>query len=133
MKKHLLGFVISVVAFVVATFLLPGLSYQGNTEILIKSGVVFALLNTFVRPVIHLLLMPLNFLTLGLLGGLTGLILLWLLSVLVPGFSIGDSNFAGYVAGPLSIPPYQINSLLTALFGASLIGIISTALFWLVG
>lgn len=131
MKAHLLAFIISIVAFIAATFFLPGLNFGGDSETLIRSAVTFALLNIFLRPIIGILLMPLNFLTLGLLGGLTGLLLLWMVTLLVPGFQITDSNFAGWAVAGVNIPPYQVNSLFTAVFGAALIGLISSVLYWL--
>lgn len=131
MKAHLLAFFIAVAAFVAATFFLPGLNYSGDSDVLVRSAVVFALLNTFVRPIINLILMPINFLTLGLLGGLTGLLLLWLVTILVPGFGITDSNFTGASLGGIKIPSYQVNAIFTAILGASLIGIFSSTLYWL--
>lgn len=131
MKAHLLAFIISIVAFISATFFLPGLNYGGDSEVLIRSAVTFALLNIFIRPVIGILLMPLNFLTLGLMGGLTGLLLLYFVTVLVPGFQITDSNFTGLIIAGKAIPPYQVNALFTALLGAALIGLLSSTLYWL--
>lgn len=133
MKKHLLAFIFTGLAFVVATFFLPGLSYGGSSETLIRAAVVFGLLHTFIRPIIDLVLMPINFLTLGLLGGLTGLVPLWLVTVLVPNFVITDSKFPGYALAQINIPSYEINALLTAFLGAVLIGLISSVLYWLVG
>ena len=75
--------------------------------------------------------MPLNFLTLGLMGGLTGLLLLYFVTVLVPGFQITDSNFTGLIIAGKAIPPYQVNALFTALLGAALIGLLSSTLYWL--
>lgn len=132
MKTYLLGFIISLISFGIVTFLLPGLSYGGDKDVLFRAALAFGLLNTFLRPVVGILLMPINFLTLGLLGGLTGLFLLWLVTVLVPGFVITDSIFPGYSAGPIAIPPYELNAILTAIIGAALTGAISSALYWLI-
>jgi uncharacterized membrane protein YvlD (DUF360 family) len=131
MKTILLGFVISVIAFTTATFLLPGLNYHGQTELLLKAAALFGLLNIFARPILKLLLMPLNFLTMGFLSGIGGLIILWLLTVILPGFSITNSVFPGYSFGGLGIPAYQLNVLLTAIFGAAIISLISSSLYWL--
>lgn len=133
MKAHILGFFITIASFIAATYLLPGLNYGGNQDTLIRAAVVLALLNTFAKPVISLLLMPINFLTLGLLGGVTGIVVLYLVTILVPGFSITDSNFPGVSYGSFSIPAYQVNGVLTAILGASLIGFISTVFYWLIG
>jgi putative membrane protein len=130
-KSHLLAFFFSAAAFAVASFFLPGLNYHGSSDILIKAAVVFGLLNTFVRPLIDLVLLPLNFLTFGLIKGLSGLILLWLLTILVTGFSITESIFPGYNLGSVVIPAYQVSAIVTAILGAFFIGLVSSTLYWL--
>ncbi len=130
-KTYLLGFIISAIAFVIATFFLPGLNYGGNSDTLVRASIVFSLLNTFVRPILKIVLLPLNFLTLGLLGGLTGLILLWLVSVLVPGFTITASHFGGLTFGSVSLPSYDLNAILTLIVGAFVIGVVTSALYWI--
>ena len=131
MKKYLLIFLISAVSFVITCFLVPGLNYHGNLSILLKTAVIFGLLEVFVRPLLNILLLPLNFLTMGLMGAITGLIIIWLLSVVVPGFSLSVTNFTGLTLGQYHIPSYTLNIFLTAVVGAFIISVIGSVLYWL--
>lgn len=131
MKYYLLGFVISAVAFAIATFLIPGLNYHNDSTILMKAAGVFGLLNVFLRPLIKILLLPLNFLTFGLLSGLTGLIVLLLVTLIVPGFSLSDTVFPGYMLLGVQLPSYQLNVIPTTILGAAVISLITSTLYWL--
>lgn len=131
MKFYLLGFIISFLAFLITAFLLPGLNYHGNSTTLLEAGGIFSVLNLIVRPILKILLMPLNFLTMGFLGGISGLILLWLLTVVYPAFSLTDTHFPGYALLGISIPSYDLNVFLTTIIGATVISLISSTLYWL--
>jgi putative membrane protein len=55
---------------------------------LIEAAVVFGLLNTFVKPLIKLVTLPLAVITLRLIWFLVAMLMLWLTAVIVGGFSI---------------------------------------------
>jgi putative membrane protein len=131
MKGYLLSFIISTLAFMSTTFVITGLNYHGNTTVLLEVSAAFGLLEVFVRPILKLLLLPLNFLTLGFLSGVSGLLIIWLLTVLVPRFSLTDTHFPGYTISHITIPSFDLNVFLTALIGALLISVISSILYWI--
>lgn len=68
-----------------------------------EAGLVLGLVNTFVRPVVKLLTLPLNLITLGLFGLVVNALMLWLVSALVPGFSVAGFGAAFWGALILSL------------------------------
>jgi putative membrane protein len=131
MKTYLLGFLISVISFVAATLLINGLSYGHNLEVLAKAAGVFGILEIFIRPVIKILLLPLNFLTMGFLSGVGGIVILWLMSILVPGFSLNDTSFPGFSIYNLALPSYHLGVILTTIVAAAVISLLSSILYWI--
>ncbi len=73
---------------------------------------VLACANTVVRPVMKTLLLPLNCLSLGLLGFAVNVLVLWVVSELVPGFEIGSVGAAVFCAVMLSILGGIVNRFL---------------------
>lgn len=71
-----------------ATTVVPGISFRGSLLTLALAGVVFGLFNAVVRPVAILLSIPLIVLTLGIFYLILNGILLWLASLLIPGYSV---------------------------------------------
>ena len=51
---------------VLASLAIPGFVFTGNFKVLLASGLVLALANTIVRPLLKLLTLPLIFITFGL-------------------------------------------------------------------
>ena len=129
MKAYLLAFLTSALAFAAATFIVNGLNYGHSSENLIKIAAIFGLLEIFVRPIIKILLLPLNFLTMGLLSGIGGVAILWLMSIVNIGFSLSDTTFPAFSAYGVGFPGYQVGPIFTLILGAVVISIISAILF----
>jgi putative membrane protein len=96
-----------------ATTVVPGITFQGNWLTLLVAGAVFGLFNLLVRPIAMLLSLPLLVLTLGLFYFVLNGILLWLAQFVVPGYRV-----SGLLAGILgSIVITLVNWLVSAIFG----------------
>ncbi|HEX7017465.1 MAG TPA: phage holin family protein [Patescibacteria group bacterium] len=75
-------------------FLLPTINYDNWITLLIAS-VVLTIINSLLKPILKLLTLPLNLVTFGVFGVVLNVGLLWLLTYLVPGFSIQSMVIAG--------------------------------------
>ena len=85
----LLSWLISAVAIVITAYLLPGVRLSGFLAALI-TAVVLGLVNAVIKPVLILLTLPLNILTLGLFTLVINALLIMLTSAIVPGFSVSS-------------------------------------------
>ena len=100
---------INALALVVVTSIFKGIRLDNN-QALVDAAVVLALVNTWLRPLIVILTLPINILTLGLFTLVINAAMLELVSWLIPAFHIKD--------------------FWTALGGALVISIISFLLSW---
>ena len=83
----ILKILVNAAALWVAARIIPGLTVDATGTLFI-AALVFGLVNTFIKPVAHLLALPVTILTLGLFAFVVNAALLWLTAALVPGFSI---------------------------------------------
>lgn len=96
-----------------ATTFVPGIAFNGSVITLLLGGAILGLFNLIVRPLAMLISLPLLILTLGLFYFILNGILLWLVSLLIPGYAVG-----GIVAGILgALVLTLVNWVLGALFG----------------
>ncbi|UCB53629.1 MAG: phage holin family protein [Candidatus Zixiibacteriota bacterium] len=79
-------FVTAVSIFVVAN--LFGLIYVESLQVLVLAALVLGILNAFVRPMLLLLTLPINILSLGFFTLVVNAFLLYAVAGLVPGFEI---------------------------------------------
>lgn len=108
----ILKWLISTVAIMFASYLLPGVMLTGFWSAL-WVALFLGLVNTFIKPLLILLTLPINILTLGLFTFVINALLILLASSVIDGFSV--SGF--WVALLFSIILSLFNYLLNSLFG----------------
>ena len=114
--KLILKWVLLAFAITITSYILPFIEISGET-VLKKVGVAFlaglilGLVNTLIRPIIKLLAIPINILTLGLFNIVINAGMLWVVDYFVDNFRI--SGFWGYFWSSLLIS--VITVLLTRL------------------
>lgn len=106
--KALLHWVIGALAILVASYIVPGIIVTPLVAFIV--AIVLGALNLFIRPVILLLTLPLNILTLGLFSLVVNALLVLLTSYLVPGFLVIGFWEAFLFALVLSIINWVFNS-----------------------
>ncbi len=94
--SFLLYFVVMAAAMMVLSRFLTGFEVDGWIPALIAS-VVLAFVNTVVKPILFVLTLPFTILTLGLFLLVLNALMLWLTSLLVPGFHV-TSVTAAFIA-----------------------------------
>lgn len=80
-------FLLSLLSLVITTFIIPGIKIA-NLSSAFVAALVISMINVFIKPVLQLISLPLNILTLGLFSLLVNGFLFLLASWIVPGFSI---------------------------------------------
>lgn len=97
-----------------ATTVVPGITFTGNWVNLLVAGALFGLFNLIVRPIVVFLSIPALILTLGLFYFVMNGLLLWVASWILPGY-----NVAGVLAGILgSLVIGIVNWLFGIVFGS---------------
>ena len=97
-----------------ATTFVPGIVFRGNVLTLLLGGAILGLFNLIVRPLALIISLPLLILTLGLFYFVLNGILLWLVSLLIPGYVV--QGLVPGILGALVIT--IINWVLGALVGS---------------
>lgn len=90
LMRLLFAWLSNVVALFVAAWIIPGVGYGDDFWALFVAGLVFAVVNLFVRPLVILLALPAVVLTLGLALLLINTFMLYLTDWIVPEFETGS-------------------------------------------
>lgn len=81
--------VINVFALLVVAYVVPGFVLADLWSAVV-AAVIIGAVNTFVRPLVQLLALPLTLATLGVFALFINVLLLWTVSLIVPGFEIAN-------------------------------------------
>lgn len=107
MLRMILKLILTALALIVTAYILPGFNVDSFGTALV-AAIVFALVNLFIKPLMTIITLPLNIVTLGLFTFVINAAMLALVAALVDGF--------------------EITNFFSALIGAIVLSLISTVL-----
>lgn len=87
--KWIIKWIILAGAVFLAAEVIPGIAVTSWKTALIV-GIVLGLINTFIKPILSILSIPINILTLGLFGLVLNALLFWAAAYFVTGFTIAS-------------------------------------------
>jgi len=94
--KLIFKLAINVFTLLVVAYLVPGVSFDSFMAVVV-AAIVIGIVNTFIKPVIQILFLPISIFTLGIAAFLINVLLLWGVSFVVAGFNI-DSFLTAVIA-----------------------------------
>lgn len=131
-KSFILSAAIHVLAIFFLTQLIAGVDIQGGLITLLIAGFSLTILDLIVKPILNIISFPINLITLGLFSIVTNAIILYLLTVVVPGVIVKAFTFPGSTIGGISIAKMEFNTLTTFLIASTILSVIVTTINWLI-
>lgn len=132
MKSLLRAYLINMVSLWTTTQILPALAITDGFRGLAIASAAFMAANFILIPLIRILLLPLNLLTLGLFSWLANVIALYFLVTIIPSFKVLAFNFPGLNFDGISFPPLDLSPFLVVIVASFIIGFIHHFLKWLI-
>ncbi len=134
MKRIIRIFIIEGVVLFLVSEITRGLVFQNGTTSIILTAIGLTIASLFVKPIINLLLLPLNLLTFGFFRFLTNAITLFLVDLVLSEFAIQEFFFKGYKGSLIVIPSIGLPAgPLSYLAFSFVISTATTVVYWLLG
>lgn len=108
--KILVNLILSALAVFIAAYILPGVSVANFTTALV-AAVVLGIINAVLKPILLILTLPINILTLGLFTFILNAALILLAAKIVPGFHVDGFISAIILSIVLAIINFFLHSL----------------------
>lgn len=132
MKRIIRHFVIDTVSIFLVSSIASGMIFQNGIETLLLTGLGLTIASLIAKPVINILLLPVNLLTFGLFRWVAAVAVLYIVTLVVPGFQIVGFNFAGYSSVWIDLPQIAFVGFLALLAFSFLHSLISSFIYWLI-
>lgn len=111
--------------------LIVGFVVTGGWQTLLIVALGLSILNLIVRPLLKILLLPINLLSLGLFGWVINVVILYLLSYFFPQVTIHEWHFTGISVAGIRIPSMQFGIIPTYIIVSFALGIVGSFINWL--
>lgn len=134
MKRIVRIFIVESLVLYFVSQVTTGFVFEGGTTSLLITAAGLTLASLFIKPIINLLLLPLNLLTFGFFRFLTNAITLYLVALILKNnFSVNEFFFKGYHGTLIVIPSIGIPAgPFSYLAFSLLISFVSSVIYWLI-
>jgi len=112
MIRIIIQILINAVAILIAAYLVPGIVFEGSIWKLVIAGLVLGLANSWVKPLINLISLPLIVVTFGLFTIVVNIAILSFVAFLIPELSINGLVSAFWGVLVISLTNYALGFLL---------------------
>ena len=131
MKTILKHFIINTVSLYLVSLAITGIVFNDGTYSILLAGIALTLAALIVRPIINILLLPINLITFGLFRWAGFTVSLYLVTLVVPGFKIMDFAFKGFSSYWFTIPPIYFAGVVAFIVYSFLISLVASILYWI--
>ncbi len=114
------------------TLVFPGVKIAGGLETYLLGGFALSIIFLLIKPVLNILTLPLNLVTLGAFSFFTNVIILYLLTLFVPKIKITLFVFQGFSYAGFTIPRTDVNQFFAFIVSGFALSAIITFLTWLI-
>lgn len=128
MKRLLRSMVYYVFALWLTSTLIPALSISGNLWGMLSAGGTLTLMMMILKPILSIIFLPVNILTLGLLSWLVNVVVLYLWTIFVPNVHLAPWIFPGISTVGFIVPTVNLSYTWTLVVVSLVIVCIVTAL-----
>ncbi len=131
-KKYFRFFLINFFSLWLVAYIFAGVSFVGGWQTIALAALVLTLLGTLVKPLVKLLLLPVNLITLGAFRWLVNVIVLWLVTFIIPQFQIKGFLFEGTNYQGFIIPSFYVATFWAFVLSSLVISLATSLTLWLI-
>lgn len=132
MKKILRHFTVNTVSLYLASSIASGLVFAKGFETLLLTGIALTIASIIAKPVINILMLPINLITFGLFRWVSSAITIYLVTLVVPGFKIVNFAFGGFSSVWIDLPVLTFTGIAALIAFSFLHSLIASFIYWLV-
>ena len=131
MKFFLKTFLFHVFSLWVTSEIFSAFRIHGAFVAILTAAGILTFLSVFVKPLLKILFIPINLLTLGFFSWFTNVIVIYLLTVLAPEVEITAWKFMGWHWGGFALPAFGTSYIVSLILVSCIITIVGNLLHWI--
>jgi len=131
MKRILKHYLVNTASLYLVSQIAQGLAFEKGVESLLITGVGLTVSTLLIRPIINILLLPINLITFNLFKWVSNAIALYLVTLIVPSFNILYFHFPEITTQWLDIPEVSLGRILAFVAFSFLLSIITSLVHWI--
>lgn len=132
MKSLIRNIAIYSFSLYLSTLILNGIRVTGGVTGYIFAGIVLYILFLILKPILSILSLPLNIITLGAFSFVVNAIILYLLTIFFTDVSVGAFLYKGFSFAGFIVPKFSVNTFFAFIFASLVLSVIISVLKWII-
>jgi len=132
MKTLLRHYVIATFSLLAISKIAEGLYFGQGLKTLLLAGIAVMVVSIVAKPIINILLLPINLITFGLFRWVASSVIIYLATLIVPSFKVIGFYFAGISTKWLDIPTFNLHGIWSYVGFSFLLSLITSFIYWLI-
>lgn len=130
-RRALKYFLINSVTLYLLSLAISGMVFEKGFTTVVLAGVGLTVASLVIKPIINVLLLPINLVTFGLFRWVSYAVTFYVITLVVPGFKIVEFVFHGLNSTWITIPSLALSGVLAVIAFSFITSIVSSLLDWL--
>lgn len=130
MKSILSHFIDDLFAISAVLLINSGFKIEGGWFTILYAAFLLTAINMLVKPLLKIMFLPINLITLGFFSWVINIIALFILTKFVPQIHIGTWNFPGLHSQLIAIPSFTLSPLINFIAVSVMLSFIVRILHW---
>lgn len=132
MKKIIRHYAVNTFSLWATSQVASGIVFGQGTKTLLITGAGLMVASLFAKPVINLLLLPLNLISFGLFRWVSSAIMLYLVTLVIKEFKIMEFSYPGLVSRWIDIPAFSVEGTLAIVAFSFILSILTSIIYWII-
>jgi putative membrane protein len=132
MKRILRHYIINTFSLYLISQVFGGLFFEKGPESILLAGLGLTASSLLIRPIINLLLLPINLITFNLFKWVSNALALYIVTLIVPGFKITTFVFSGLATKWLDIPKITLSGIFAYVAFSVVLSLMTSIVHWII-
>ena len=132
MKRIIRHFVIDTFCLYLVTQVAGGIQLGNGNYTLLMAGMAITVVSLIAKPIINILLLPINLVTFGVFRWVASSVVLYLTTLIVPAFKIIYFNFPGLTSKWFDLPELNFSGIMSYIGFSFLLSLFTSFIYWLI-
>ena len=130
-RRAIKYFLVNSITLYLLSLAVSGIVFEKGITTIALAGFALAAASLVIRPIINVLLLPINLVTFGLFRWVSYAVTFYIITLIVPGFRIAEFAFKGFSPNWISLPSFTLSGTLAIIAFSFITSIICSIIDWL--
>ena len=132
MKRIIRHYAVDTFSLFTVSQIASGMVFEKGIQTLLLAGVGVMLVSLLIRPIINILLLPLNLVTFGLFRWVSSAIVIFLVTLVVPGFKLTGFHFPGLTTAWFDLPALNFSGIMAYIAFSFVLSLMISVIYWII-